>query len=195
MPCRLTAFSQGQYYHIYNRGGGRQPIFFEDENYRYLLRLFGKYLAAMDVAVIAYCLMPNHYHFLVRQDGETQAGLLFQRVFNAYSKAINERYGRSGTLFEGRFHSIHVDKSAYLLHLCRYIHANPVMAGLASSPEGWEHSDYRDWIGTQSGGLSDHQFIRANFGSGDNQYREFVQSYLSDRSPLPPGIEPYLLED
>lgn len=92
------SFVEGQFYHIYNRGSGRQPIFFEEENYRYLLRLFKKYTQNTRITVIAYCLMPNHYHFLVRQDGETSAGLLFQRVFNAYTKAINKKYDRVGTM-------------------------------------------------------------------------------------------------
>jgi hypothetical protein len=148
----------------------------------------------MDIPIIAYCLMPNHYHFLVRQNGTAPAGLLFQRVFNAYSKAINKRFDRTGTLFEGRFHSVHVDKSAYLLHLCRYIHANPVKAGLAVSPDGCEHSDYRQWVGSEQGGISDQEFIPANFGDGA-EYAEFVAAYLSDKQPHPTGIEKYLFED
>jgi REP element-mobilizing transposase RayT len=194
MPVRVTAFSPGQYYHVYNRGSNRGVIFFEEENYRYLGRLVRKYVAGMNIAIIAYCLMPNHYHFLIRQNGTAHAGLLFQRVFNAYSKAINKRFDRTGTLFEGRFHSVHVDKSAYLLHLCRYIHANPVKAGLAVSPDGWEHSDYRQWVGLEKAGISDQEFIRANFGEG-TEYAEFVAAYLSNELPLPIGIEKYLFED
>ncbi len=194
MPYRITPFVEGQFYHIYNRGSGRQPIFFEEENYRYLLRLFTKYGRAMRIAVIAYCLMPNHYHFLVRQDGETPAGLLFQRVFNAYSKAVNKKYNRVGTLFQGRYRCILLDKTTHLFHLCRYIHANPVIAELVASPEQWDFSNYREWIGSRDGPLSDDDFVRTNFGT-PSEYAEFVQDYIAHRAELPPEIKPYLLDD
>lgn len=120
MPKRKVTFTQGHYYHIYNRGADRRSIFKEDENYAFVLRRVKEYAAQFSIAIIAYCLMPNHYHFLVRQDGDEPVSTLFQRVFNSYSKAFNKRYGRSGTLFEGRFQSIHVDQQGYLLHLCQY---------------------------------------------------------------------------
>lgn len=174
MPCRITPFVEGQFYHIYNRGSGRQPIFFEEENYHYLLHLFMKYTRTTGIAVIAYCLMPNHYHFLVRQDSETPAGLLFQRVFNSYTKAINKKYNRSGTLFQGRYRCILIEKTNQLYHLCRYIHANPVKAGLVASPEQWLFSNYRDWIGLRDGILCDNDFIQTQFGMA-SEYAEFVQ--------------------
>ena len=194
MPHRMMSFVEGQFYHIYNRGSGRQPIFFEEENYHYLLRLFKKYTQTTGITVIAYCLMPNHYHFLVRQDGETPAGLLFQRVFNAYTKAINKKYDRFGTLFQGRYRCILLDKTSYLFHLCRYIHANPVKAGLVASPEQWPFSNFREWIGLRFGVICDNDFVRANFGAA-NEYVEFVQEYLANRVELPPEIKPYLLDD
>jgi len=147
-PYRRIQFTPGQYYHIYNRGSGHRSIFREQDNYLFVLRLVKKYASAFDISVIAYCLMPNHYHFLLRQDGTEAAGLLPQRVFNSYTKAFNKRYDCSGTLFEGRYEAIHVDKEGYLLHLCRYIHANPVKDGLDAdtstltrSKTGW----YRAW--------------------------------------------------
>ncbi|MCX6038134.1 MAG: transposase [Chloroflexi bacterium] len=194
MPYRITPFVEGQFYHIYNRGSGRQPIFFEEENYRYLLRLFKKYTRTTGITVIAYCLMPNHYHFLVRQDGESPAGLLFQRVFNAYSKAVNKKYGRAGTLFQGRYRCILLDKTSHLFHLCRYIHANPVVAGLVATPEQWDFSNYREWISSRDGTLCDADFVRTNFGTA-SEYAEFVQDYIANRAELPPEITPYLLDD
>jgi len=194
MPHRMMSFVEGQFYHIYNRGSGRQPIFFVEENYHYLLRLFKKYTQTTGITIIAYCLMPNHYHFLVRQDGETPAGLLFQRVFNAYTKAINKKYDRIGTLFQGRYRCILLDKTSYLFHLCRYIHANPVKAGLVASPEQWPFSNFREWIGSRDGVLCDNDFVRTNFGTA-NEYDEFVQEYLANRAELPAEIKPYLLDD
>jgi REP element-mobilizing transposase RayT len=190
----MMSFTAGNFYHIYNRGSNRQPVFFENENYLYLLRLFKKYSQILRISVIAYCLMPNHYHFLVRQDGDSPAGLLFQRVFNAYTKAINKKYDRNGTLFQGRFRCILLVNTSQLFQLCRYIHANPVKAGLVPSPELWPFSNFREWIGSRAGTLCDLDFVRTNFGSA-NEYIEFVQEYIDNRAELHSEIQPYLLDD
>jgi len=193
MPRRRTQFAQGQYYHIYNRGVERRPIFREEENYLYLLRLVKEYTGELGVTVIAYCLMPNHYHVLVRQDGEKRAGLLPQLAFNRYTKAFNKRYGRTGTLFEGRYRSVWVDRTEYLFHLCRYIHANPVKAGLASRLEEWPFSNYLEWVQKRKGTLVDREFVAESFPDAD-EYREFVLEVLEAFDTLPEGIEPYLLD-
>ena len=193
MPYRRIQFTPGQYYHIYNRGSGHRPIFREQDNYLFVLRLVKKYTSAFDISVIAYCLMPNHYHFLLRQDGTEAAGLLPQRVFNSYTKAFNKRYDCSGTLFEGRYEALHVDKEGYLLHLCRYIHANPVKDGLVSRLEDWPYSNYHEWIGTRHGTLIDRGFVPAFFPAAQT-YSQFVLDYLTGLDKLPEGIEAYLLE-
>jgi REP element-mobilizing transposase RayT len=193
MPRRATNFAPGHYYHIYNRGAHKQPIFRETENYLYLLRLLKDYTRRLEVATITYCLMPNHYHFLVRQDGEQSAGLLPQLTFNRYTKAFNRRYRRSGTLFQGRFQSVWVDKTEYLFHLCRYIHANPVKGGLTTHPADWPFSNYREWIGLRDGALVDRAFVAESFPDRD-RYRAFVADYLDRPRALPAGIEPYLLD-
>jgi len=193
MPRRTTQFAAGQYYHIYNRGAGGQPIFRVEENYSFLLRLVKKYRQQLCVAVIAYCLMPNHYHFLVRQDGENPAGSLPQLVFNSYTKAFNKRYQRTGTLFEGRYQSIWVDKTEYLLHLCRYIHTNPVKAKLVSRLGDWPYSNYPEWMGTRRGTLFDHDFVEESFPERA-RYHQFVIDYLEEADHLPQGIETYLLD-
>jgi len=99
----------GHYYHIYNRGARQLTIFREEDNYIFVLLRVKKYCKAFNLTVIAYCLMPNHYHFLVRQEGEHPTGLLPQRVFNSYSKAYNKRYEHNGTLFERRYQVNHVN--------------------------------------------------------------------------------------
>ena len=87
MRPRRPEYLSHHYYHVYNRGAGKHPIFREGENYVFVLRRMKEYLRALELTAIAYCLMPNHYHFLIRQDGEHAAGLLPQRVFNSYTKA------------------------------------------------------------------------------------------------------------
>lgn len=103
MPKREIIFTICGYYHIYNRGASRHNLFIEDDNYRYLLRQIKNCIRILKLTVIAYCLMPNHYHLLIRQDGETSVSELPKRVFGGYSRAVNKRYGWSG-LGEGKDH-------------------------------------------------------------------------------------------
>lgn len=103
--------------------------------------------------------MPNHYHFLVRQDGEFPAGLLPQRIFNSYSKAYNKKYGHDGTLFTDHYHIKQIEETSHLLHLCRYIHGNPVKDGLVSNPSDWEYSNFKEYLGRRKGSLFDPGFF------------------------------------
>ena len=189
MP-RRPAYVPGHYYHFYNRGAHRTSIFHEEDNYIFVLRKVKSYCSSLALAPVAYCLMPNHYHLLIRQDGEDRAGLLPQRVFNSYSKAYNKRYEHSGTLFEDNYRVVLVEDKAHLLHLCRYIHANPVKHGLVPDLAEWPYSNYLEWIGERNGTLVDHDFVRAHFPSASD-YRDFVRDYLIERK-LPSGLESYL---
>ncbi len=141
----------GNYYHVYNRGCNREPIFRSQDNYEYLLRQTKTFLRDAAVGVIAYCLMPNHYHFLLRSDEEGAIGRFVQRLFSSYTQAYNRHYSRSGTLFQGRAKRILVDDERYLIHLCRYIHLNPLVARLAAKAEDWPYSNYPEWIGARAG--------------------------------------------
>ena len=136
---------------------------------------------------------PNHYHLLLRQDGDDSVGLLPQLVFNSYTKAFNKRYDRTGTLFEGRYQSIWVDAEGYLLHLCRYIHANPVKSRMVSRPEDRPFSNYPEWMDLREGVLVDRDFVAESFPQRAH-YRQFVTDYLDGLGTLPEGIEPYLLD-
>lgn len=176
MPYRGDTFTAGQYYHIYNRGAGKGKIFFNDGNYEYLLQLVKRYWKKYGVTVIAYCLMPNHYHFLLRQETDEPLSKFINVLFNAYVQAVNIQKGRTGTLFEGRFKHVAVERWEYLIHLCRYIHRNPVKARLVSKPEDWMYSNYRDWIGLRNDTLKDDTFIRDHFSSAE-EYREFVNDW------------------
>ncbi|WP_347239115.1 transposase [Sphaerospermopsis sp. FACHB-1094] len=122
--------------HIYNRGNNRQNIFLERKNYIYFLRLLKEHLTNNAVDIIAYCLMPNHYHLLVYLRDDILSDTM-KSLSLAYTKAINKRFNRSGILFQGRFQSINVSQTEYLFHLCRYIHLNPVKAGIVDQPGEW----------------------------------------------------------
>ena len=177
MSRKLPPFTQHHYYHLYNRGAHRQSIFHEDDNYLFVLNKIKKYINELQLTIIAYCLMPNHYHLLVRQDGDIPAGKLPQRVFNSYGKAYNKRYNHSGTLFEGPYQPRLVNSQSYLLHLCRYIHANPIKDGIVAHLHEWPYSNYFEWIDLRQGTLVDKDFVKTYFQTPD-EYEAFLQDYL-----------------
>jgi putative transposase len=173
MPRRDLTFQPGHYYHLYNRGNDRRLIFFEQENYLYFLRLIRRHLIEQTLDVLAYCLMPNHYHLLVqcKAHGVSRA---MMRLSVAYTKAMNRRYNRVGALFQGQFQAIAVDSDEYLYHLTRYIHLNPVKAGLVAHPKEWAFSSYREYAGLRSGTLPQLEVVRRQLVS-EAAYQTFLK--------------------
>lgn len=192
MPFRRTPFLANHYYHIYNRGVNRSDIFFLPDNYIYLLRLLKKNLNRYTISIVAYCLLSNHYHFLLRPERDNNLHLFVKSLFGSYSQAINKQQDRQGPLFQGRYRSIWVDEEEYLVHLARYIHLNPVTAGLVSTPQAWPYSNYLDVIGQRPGTLKDTALVPERFPTSD-AYRQFVEDYL-DHGQAIEGLEKYLLE-
>ena len=149
----------GHYYHIYNRGNNREDLFREERNYRYFLQLYARHVHPI-ADTFAYCLMRNHFHLLVRiketsQVSETcevlatrevltprEVSQHFSNLFNAYTKAINKAYGRTGSLFEERFGRIEVTSDRYFLQLIFYIHFNPQKHGFVDDFREWPWSSY-----------------------------------------------------
>jgi putative transposase len=178
MAKREIEFTQDCYYHIYNRGCNREDIFYSYENYYFLIRKMQKYFVTEFVSAIAYCLMPNHYHFLLYQKCDRSVGKLIQYIFNGYTKAFNEMYSRTGTLFEGPFKAKLIEEPEDLPHICRYIHRNPLEAKLVKRLEDWEFSNYHEWIGIRNSCLVDKVFIQEHFQTGKD-YQRFVLEYKS----------------
>lgn len=158
MPYRNINLSTGEYYHLYNRGNNKQIIFHNDSDRHYFQKLLlslntEKKTALRDVKVIdieekekivsvgAYCLMPNHFHILVRQEKDNGSSLFMKKVLTAYVMYFNKKYSRTGSLFEGRFKSKHATTDTYLKYLFAYIHLNPIKI----NPERWsKDSDYKN---------------------------------------------------
>jgi REP element-mobilizing transposase RayT len=176
---KAMAHLAGRIYHVYNRGCNRERIFVSDDNYRYLLRQVKLFLSDAAVSIIAYCLMLNHYHFLLRSESDNAVGRFIQRLFNSYAQAFNRQQGRSGTLFEGRAKSLEVTDEQYAIHLCRYIHLNPVVAGLARQPEDWPYSNYLEWIGQRAGTLIDCDFVQFYYPV-PGEYQVFIHSSVDE---------------
>ena len=141
MPGRAVQFTAGCYYHLYNRGANRNTIFPREEDFQDFLRRLRRNALLHATTIIAWCLMPNHFHLLVRQEDAECAGRMVQCTCNGYAQAFNRRYTHCGTLFQGRYHAILVDSDEYLRCLCRYIHTNPVKDGFAVAPELWAYSN------------------------------------------------------
>ena len=149
---KTVSLEYGEHYHIYHRGNNRGTIFFEDKNFEYFLKLYVRYIVPV-VDTYAYCLLKNHFHFLVRiktveeqisaltpekqtsEVSKTSEGLMPIKVLNptqqvanllnSYTKSINKAYQRVGSLFQGRFGRICVDSDSYSTYLVTYIHCNP----------------------------------------------------------------------
>ena len=115
-----------------------------------------------------------------------------QSLFSSYSQAVNRQQDRQGPLFQGRYRAIWVDKEEYLVHLARYIHLNPVAAGLVATPQGWPYSNYLDVIGQRAGTLKGTTLVPERFLTGD-AYRQFVEDHLYHKEAVE-GLEEYLFE-
>jgi len=192
MPKRIVDYHPDGIYHLYNRGVDGREIFLNHNNYTFFPNKITYYAIQTNSSIIAFCLIPTHYHLLVRQNGIKSAGLICQLACNSYSKAFNFMNHRTGALFESRYKSIFVNRDEYLYPLCRYIHANPVKAGSVRTPEKWAYSDYQSWI-NDAEEYDDPFSIKGYFSNGLT-YRAFVLDYLNDIASIPRVFNRYTLD-
>ncbi len=141
------------YYHLYNRSNNNEIVFKSADNYNYFLSKYIKYCSS-EVDTIAYCLMPTHFHFLifVKTNDTDRLKENLGIMLSSYTKAINKKFSRHGSLFQEHTKSRCVERDKYLLSVLNYIHQNPVRAKLVKRLEDWEYSSYRDYIGLLDGG-------------------------------------------
>jgi len=147
----------GGYYHVTLRGNHRQPIFFTDSDRVALESFVADAVVRHGAAVHAYCWMTNHIHLAV-QVAEAPLGPLMQRVAGRYARRVQQRVPTTGHLFERRYRAVLVDADAHLLRLTRYIHLNPVRAGLVADPADYPWSGHRAYLG-----LADVPWLTTNF--------------------------------
>jgi len=208
-------FVPGHYYHVYNRGTGKMEIFRDDDDRKlFLLRLkenlyptlfqspvyfnagrkgyVRKSLPPNSFTLICYCLMPNHFHFLIRQNASVSVGQLISKLSTSYSKYFNKKYERAGTLFQDTFKAILVDNDPYLLWLSAYIHQNPQVAGLTKCLDEYPWSSFLDYNGARKGTLCDKTFILNQF-KDNKSYADFVSTSL-EKIKQQKGLENYFLD-
>lgn len=124
MPYRKTSFEQDCYYHIYCRGNERRIIYTCSIDYRHFWDKFREYIERDGIGLVCYCLMPNHYHFILKQKDEETITTFMHRLLTSYAMYFNKKYNRVGYLFENRFNAKLVESEEYLVDLSRYIHVN-----------------------------------------------------------------------
>lgn len=155
----------GDYYHVYNRGVNKDPIFFSQRNWSFFLGRLHEYFTSDLADIVAYCLMLNHYHLLVCVKCVDFGLKVMQPFTTSYTKAINKEQQRVGPVFQGRFKATHVDDNSYLVHLTRYIHRNPIDAGLVKSAGEWQFSSFLDYAGRRAGRLPKPDIVLGQFVS------------------------------
>jgi putative transposase len=169
----------GAVYHVLVRGNARQQIFFETADYLRFLRFIGEGIKKYNHRIHAFCLMPNHIHMAV-QVGDISLSRIMQNLCFRYTQWMNRRQDRVGHLFQGRYKAVLVDADSYLLELVRYIHLNPVRAGMVKSPEAYLWSSHLSYLGEKKLPWLTIDWVLSRFSSSGsqtgNEYREFVHS-------------------
>lgn len=155
-------------YHVMVRGSNRQDLFHDDEDRHRFLGTLQRYKVASALEVPAWCLMGNHVHLLLREGSEPISATM-KRMGVSYVRFFNQKYTTSGHLFQDRFTSEAVDNEAYLKTVVRYIHQNPVKAGLVKGAEDWPWSSCHCYLGSDSlaPGLTDPGFVLSCFADDD----------------------------
>jgi putative transposase len=133
-------------YHVYNRGNLKMPLFKARDDYEYFLKSLSKYKNLLNMQIFAFCIMPNHFHILIKEPlHEAPLKLSFisrymSRTLTSYSKYFSLKYNHSGYVFQGRFKSRAVNSYSYSQRIIKYIHMNPVNDGLVTYKSDWPYS-------------------------------------------------------
>ncbi|UII30709.1 hypothetical protein LVD17_20660 [Fulvivirga ulvae] len=183
------------YYHVYNRGINGESIFKEARNYNYFLEKYAQHINPV-ADTYAYCLLNNHFHFLIRTcsaevisdrvqnpvrdkgnnfsaevDFSKTIGKQFAKLFNSYSQSINKAYGRTGSLFDRPFRRIPVQNDYYFSRLVSYIHKNPEKHGFTDDFKDYPYSSYWSHLDTRKTRLKREEVI--NWFGDQSSYQEF----------------------
>lgn len=200
MPSRyvIRTFGPNCIYHVFNRGVEKRDIFKDKQDFQlfkyYLfiycnpakkvlikypklpLRLHSKNLHG-EVKLLAYCLMPNHFHLLLKQISQDAISKLIKQLTNAYTEYFNKKYQRTGSLMEGRFKAVLVNSEELLMHASRYIHLNPVVSNLVNNPKDYPWGSYLEYLGVSKENLCEKEVVLDLFSSRED-YDKFVNDQI-----------------
>ena len=197
-------FATGEYYHVFNRGNDKMDIFRDPQDYLHFLHrlcvLLGMPRGALGIgseltdaklrlrldsfdagtfSLVCYCIMPNHFHLLLGQNGDIPISKLILRLATSYSMYFNAKYAHVGHVFQDRFKAAHIANDKYLRHLSAYIHLNPKVAGLVKTTSDWKYSSYPDYIDKREDAVCDKSLILEQFTSM-SAYQKFVEGSFND---------------
>lgn len=198
MPGRSTPLVVGEFYHIFNRGNEKQNIFLQPRDYKRFKQTFYYYqykgpkpkfsnfaksklntssqLGSKIVDIVCYCLMPNHFHLLVRQLSDNGISNFMSKLSNSYTKYVNTKYHRVGVLFQGTFKSVIIETDEQLIHLSRYIHLNPIVSGLTKKLGDYPWSSYEEFINSTNN-FCEPKVVLDLFSTNE-KYQEFVKDQI-----------------
>ena len=184
MPRKPRYYLPGVPVHVVQRGNNREPIFFEDNDYRTYLSWLLEGARKYRCTVHAYVLMTNHVHLLVTPKKEESISRMMQYVGRHYVPYINHTYGRTGTLWEGRYKGSLIQDEQYLLTCMRYIELNPVRAAMVKHPREYKWSSYpANAYGKDNPLVMPHECYRAlgrSDGARQEAYRALFKAHLDD---------------
>jgi len=224
MPYRKTIFAQEEVYHIINRGVGQNPIFTKHKDYQRFLEVLEFYLYSNPpirfsyynrlspknkkkfidklkknhpplVKVIAFCLMPNHFHLLLRQNQYDGILQFMKNLQNSYARYFNTKYERKGHLFQWTFKAVHIETEEQLLHVSRYIHLNPSTSYIVKIKDlpKYSWSSLPEYLDVKKSWFTNTDLILSHF-KNRKTYRKFVFDQASYQRRLA-GLKHLFLED
>jgi len=174
--------------HVLARGNRGQPVFLDDRDYERFLSRLSQDVARAGCSLYAYVLMPNHFHLLL-EVGREPLGRVMQRLLTSHAKHFNTRHEQRGHLFQGRYQAIICERESHLLELVRYLHLNPVRAGLCATPDQWAWSTHRFYLGARGGEWTKAAQAVGLFGSDRRRATDAYQRFLADGMALKPPPE------
>lgn len=202
----VKIYVENGYYHLYNRGVEKREIFSDERDYKTFLYFLKNYLSftpkpenpldkwqrrslSKEVDLLVYCLMPNHFHFLVKQKSERGITKFMRALCANYVMYFNQRYQRQGGLFQSAYKAVLVETDEQLLHLSRYIHLNPLeLLQKHQGPEDYSYSSYRDYMDKRKTKWLETETILGYFKNARRSglkdflsYQSFVESYSDEQ--------------
>jgi len=162
IPALIIPLEKGGYYHIYNRGNNKDKLFTSSEDFEFFLRKYFQYLNGY-VTTYAYCLIPNHFHFLIQVKEEHLNGSAisnqFRKLFISHARRMNYKERRTGCLLTRNYRREKADSDSYLRNLVLYIHFNPVKHGLTENIIRYSYSSFGEYLGLKTGEIPTNEVL------------------------------------